>query len=142
MTGSAAPISGGPSALPNPRLLLVEANFSLCLFLCELLAGEYQVEVSTNGEQAWKSAWREPPDLVLANERLPVLSGIDLTRRLRGDVRMVRVPVLILSTNNDPVLLRSILEAGADEFLFQPFRPLELLARLRALLTREQPGRN
>ena len=142
MTGSAAPISGGSPAPANPRLLLAEANFPLCVFLCELLAKDYQVEVSTNGEQAWECTQREPPDLVLAGERLPVVDGVELTRRLRRDVRMVRMPILLLTTNNDPLSLRRITEAGADEFLFQPFRPLELLSRLRVLLARRRPGRN
>ncbi len=142
MRGFTGPILGGHPAHPKRRLLLAEDNYALCVFLCELLEDEYDVEVATHGGQAWAAVQRELPDIVLADLVMPELDGIELTARLRADARTAALPILLLTACNDPETLRRILEGGADGFLLKPFRPLELLDRLRRHLAREHPGRN
>ena len=142
MNGPAAPISGGPLTRSKPRLLLVEDHFSLCVFLCELLEEDYDAEVATNGEQAWAATQREAFALVLASVSIPVLDGIELTRRLRAEARTAMLPIILLTASNDEQMLRRIRDVGADDFFLKPFRPRELLACVRSHLARERPGRN
>ena len=128
---------GRPPARSKPRLLLVEDHFSLCAFLCELLEEDYDVEVATHGEQAWAATQREAFDLVLASVSLPVLDGIDLTRRLRAEARTAKLPIILLTASSDERTLRRIKKGGADDFLLEPFRPSDLLECLRSHLERE-----
>ena len=122
-----------PSA-PLPRLLLVEDEPSLCLLLDELLRPEYQVEVATDGQRAWESVQRQPPDLVLADVRLrhADLDGVGLTRRLRAQERTADLLIMLLTSCNKPETLKRGFEAGADDLLLKPFHPPELLTRLRS----------
>ena len=119
-----------PSA-GKPSLLLVEDEHSYAVFLHELLAEEYKVEVTSNGEQAWAAVQRRLPDLILSDVQMPLLNGLDLTRRLRADPRTAGMPIVLMTASNQKEVLLAGLEAGMDEFLVKPFHPEELLARLR-----------
>ncbi len=117
---------------PRPRLLLAEDEASLRHLLVELLRPDYELLVAPDGERAWEMARREPPpDLVLADVEMPGMDGIELTRRLRALTGTATVPILLFSANNRLPALLAGLEVGADDFLLKPFRPQELLARLR-----------
>ena len=142
MTDPAAFPPSGTTLLPKPRLLVAEAQFPLGVFLNELLGADYDVETTTNGAQAWAAAQREPPDLVLADVRLPVLDGLQLARMMRLDARLTRTPIILLAANSDLETKRLILEAGADDFLLKPFRPLALLKCLRSQLARTRADSN
>ena len=71
------------------------------------------------------------PDLVLSDLEMPGLGGIELTRRLRAQARTALVPIILFSANNRLPALLEGLAIGADDFMLKPFRPPELLARLR-----------
>lgn len=134
MNSSTAQSPGGSSVPRKPRLLLAEDEPSLSDFLREVLHADYEVEVATEGEQAWALAQRCPPDILLTDVRMPGLNGIELTRRLRADARTARVPILLLTASNERDTQVQGLVAGADDLLLKPFRPQELLDGLRALL--------
>ena len=126
------PADAPPAATRKPRLLLAEDDPAMSHFLREVLWTEYEVEAGTDGAWACESAWRERPDVVLSNVRMPVVDGIELTRRLRADARTAVVPIVLLSACNRLQTAIEALDAGADDFLLKPFRLPELLARLRS----------
>ncbi len=115
----------------KPRLLLAEDHPATRELLHELLSPEYEVEAVVDGAQAWAAARRQTPDLVLSDVMMPGLDGIALTRRLRADPSTATVLVVLLTIVNSHEQLLQGLAAGVDDFLLKPFRPLELLARLR-----------
>ena len=95
--------------------------------------GHRDLLVAPDGERAWEMAVQEPaPDLVLSDVEMPGLGGIELTRRLRAQAHTATVPILLFSANNRLPTLLEGLDVGADDFLLKPFRPTELLARLRS----------
>ena len=117
----------------EPRLLLVEDEPSLRQLLTELLDADYELMVAPDGERAWELAVQEhTPDLVLSDVEMPGLSGIELTRRLRALACTAAGPILLFSANNQLPTLLEGLEVGADDYILKPFRPQELLARLRS----------
>ena len=133
MNGLEPPSSDGSQPRCKPRLLLVEDEPSLRQLLAEMLRAEYELVVAPDGERAWEMALDGArPDLVLSDVEMPGLSGIELTRRLRAQERTAAVPIILFSANNRLPTLLEGLEVGADDFVLKPFRPLELLARLRS----------
>ena len=111
----------------------MEDEPSLRQLLTEILHPDYDLLVAPDGERAWELAVQEEtPDLVLSDVEMPGLGGIELTRRLRAMARTAMVPILLFSANNRLPTLLEGLEVGADDFLLKPFRPPELLARLRS----------
>ena len=123
----------GSHRRPRLRLLLAEDEPSLRQLLAELLHADYELLLAPDGERAWEIVVGErPPDLVLSDVEMPGVDGIELTRRLRALARTATVPILLISANNRLPILLEGLEVGADDFLLKPFRPQELLARLRS----------
>ena len=78
-------------------------------------------------------------DALVLDLMLPDGDGLDLTRELRTDARLRRLPLLMLSARGEPLDRVLGLELGADDYLAKPFEPRELLARIKALLRRAQP---
>src|SRR6516165_2423797 len=74
------------------------------------------------------------PNLILADLRLPDISGVEVCKRLRGSG--VNTPIIVLSAVKDEIDKVLLLEIGADDYVVKPFGARELLARIRALLRR------
>jgi len=93
----------------------------------------YQVLTAFDGEEALKMAEREKPDLIILDIMMPVMDGYEFLRRHR---QIADTPVIFLTAKveeEDKVLG---LELGADDYVIKPFRPRELMARVRAVLRR------
>ena len=78
-------------------------------------------------------------DALLLDLMLPDGDGLDLTRELRADPLLQRLPLLMLTARGEPMDRIVGLEVGADDYLPKPFEPGELLARVKALLRRASP---
>jgi DNA-binding response OmpR family regulator len=124
-----------------PHLLIVEDEPKLLQGLEQGLRRKgYDVVAAASGEEGLRHALREPFDGIVLDWMLPGWDGLQVLSELRRAGNTV--PVLIL-TARDTVDDRVIgLDAGADDYLIKPFAFAELLARLRALLRREQADRS
>jgi two-component system, OmpR family, alkaline phosphatase synthesis response regulator PhoP len=121
------------------RILLIEDEPGLLLALTDLLAGEgYEVDTAQDGISGFDSAWSGRCDLILLDIMLPGKSGFDVCRDLRQ--RNVSTPILMLTARGQLTDKVVGLKLGADDYLTKPFEPLELLARVEALLRRRTPA--
>ena len=96
------------------------------------LAGE-----AANGEEAVSVAAKERPDVLLMDIRMPVLDGIEATRRITADPLCEGVRVVILTTFDLDEYVYGALRAGASGFLLKDARPEDLLAAIRIVATGE-----
>jgi two-component system response regulator MprA len=120
------------------RILVVDDDVRLGASLRRALAYEgHAVELAADGPSALVAARDRPPDLVVLDGMLPGLDGIEVCRRLREGSN---VPILMLTARDAVADRVAGLDAGADDYLVKPFAYDELLARVRALLRRREPG--
>ena len=101
----------------------------------ELTAAGYRTLLAADGEEALEAYSREGPDLVVLDWMLPKLDGLEVLRRIR---QKASTPVLMLTARGEEIDRVMGLEVGADDYLTKPFGMRELLARVRALLRREE----
>lgn len=117
-----------------PRILLVDDDASLATLLGEILQLHgLKVSAVVTGEAALGRIDTEPPDLVVLDVMLPGISGFEVLARLR---QRSDVPVIMLTARGAEAERIAGLTGGADDYLAKPFNPLELLARIRAILKR------
>jgi len=118
-------------------ILIAEDEPRIASFLRKGLVAEgYACVVAGDAESAITLSQAEPVDLVLLDLILPDRSGLEVLRALRA--RDARLPVLILTAKDDVGSKVSGLDQGADDYLTKPFVFDELLARIRALVRRDQ----
>src|SRR5437016_194087 len=122
------------------KVLVVEDETDLVKLLKYNLEKEgFKVNSATDGTVALAEARRDPPDLVILDLMLPGLDGLEVCRQLRRVDRFARTPVLILSARTEEADRIVGLELGADDYVTKPFSTRELIARVRALLRRNEP---
>ena len=92
----------------------------------------YQVAVALDGPSALARCQENPPDAVLLDVGMPGMDGFAVCRALKADLRTESIPVLFLTARNDEASLLEGFAVGGADYVAKPFRPLELLARVRA----------
>ncbi|MCH7809878.1 MAG: response regulator transcription factor [Chloroflexi bacterium] len=97
----------------------------------------FRVLEAADGEAALEAARTGRPDLIVLDLMLPGLSGLEVCRILRKETR---VPIIMLTAKDAEVDKVVGLETGADDYVTKPFGMPELMARVRALLRRAEPG--
>ena len=97
----------------------------------------FRVLEAADGEAALEAARTGRPDLIVLDLMLPGLSGLEVCRILRKETR---VPIIMLTAKDAEVDKIVGLETGADDYVTKPFGMPELMARVRALLRRAEPG--
>ena len=123
------------------RILIAEDEEPLMLLLRYNLEAEgYDVDGVGRGDDAELRLREATPDLVLLDWMLPGLSGIELCRRIRLRRETERLPVIMLTARGEEGDRVRGLATGADDYITKPFSVPELLARIRAVLRRTNPG--
>ena len=118
------------------RILTVEDDERIRTAVSLALQEEgWEVEETSNGEDALAAFSRRPRDVVLIDIMLPGIDGFEVCRKIR---RLGDVPIVMVTARSDSHDVVAGLEAGADDYLRKPFDPKELSARVRALLRRSK----
>lgn len=123
------------------RILVAEENDALAEFLSQRLQQEqFAVMVVGDGNEAQRLATDQPYDLVILNLNLPGAAGLEVLRNIR--LKKPELPVLIVAGPSPLEDRVRSLDAGADDFVAEPFAFAELAARIRAILRRgSRPAR-
>lgn len=125
----------------KPLILIVEDEAPIVTLLRYNLEREgFQVLEASDGEEAMLIAAERKPDLVLLDWMLPLLSGIEVCRRMRRAAETKNVPIIMLTARGEEGDRVRGLNSGADDYITKPFSPSELIARVRAVLRRARPA--
>jgi len=123
--------------MAKERILVVEDEEDIRELLKYNLEKEvYQVSGAATGEEALKAVGNLLPDLILLDLMLPGIDGLEVCRRVRGEVQTKHVPIIMLTAKGEEADIVTGLELGADDYITKPFSPRVLLARIRAALRR------
>ena len=116
------------------QVLIVEDDSGIAEFLqLELEHEGYAVLYAADGRSALEMFEKNAPDIVLLDIMLPELNGLEVLRRIR---KTSHTPVIMLTARGDTFDKVSGLDSGADDYLAKPFEIEELLARMRAVMRR------
>jgi signal transduction histidine kinase/DNA-binding response OmpR family regulator len=115
-------------------ILVVEDNQDLRSFIRSSLAKHFAVITATNGEEGYSQATERIPDLILSDVMMPVVSGVQLTTKIKNDERTCHIPVILLTAKADQPSRMDGFRAGADDYLTKPFSVEELQLRVSNLI--------
>jgi two-component system response regulator MtrA len=119
---------------PRGRILVVDDDASLAEMLSIVLNQEgFDSRVVGRGDEALDAFHDYRPDLVLLDVMLPGKDGIEVCKELRVESG---IPIVMLTAKGDTVDVVVGLESGADDYIVKPFKPKELIARIRARMRR------
>jgi PAS domain S-box-containing protein len=120
--------------VPRGRILVADANPNVRDYITRLLGHRWTITSVADGRVALQMAHEQSPDLVISDVTAPGLDGMGLLRTLRADPLRARIPVVLLSTSAAEESRIEALEAGADDYLVQPFSARELVARVESTI--------
>jgi len=138
---SARPKPASPTSINRvPRVLVVEDEQDIAGLIKHTLerSGDGRVDIVSSGDAALRAVTEQTPDLVILDLNLPVLSGTEVCRILRGRPATANVPIIMLTARTAESDRVTGLDLGADDYVTKPFSLRELAARVRAVLRRRQ----
>lgn len=110
-----------------------ERNLRL-LVSATIESDEYLVLEAADGEEAWRLVQEHRPDVAILDVQMPGLSGLEVTRAIKGDPALDGIRVILLTSQAQQADIKAGLSAGADQYLTKPFSPVELLNVLERAL--------
>lgn len=100
----------------------------------------YKISEAEDGEQALEMLEIEQPNLVILDLMLPKIDGLEVCRKVKSNSKTMGIPIIMLTARADEIDKIIGLEMGADDYITKPFSTRELLARVKAVLRRQQTG--
>ncbi len=119
----------------KPVLLVIDDNKELLEFISEILAGDYVVVTAVDGEQGFDKVKESLPDLIISDVMMPKIDGLELTRKLKNDIRTSHIPVVLLTAKSGEENEFEGLKTGADYYIEKPFLPHILCKLIENILT-------
>ena len=121
------------------KILIVEDEKDMVTGLkFNLEARDYTVLAAFDGEEGYRLAINEHPDLVILDLMLPGLNGYEVCKKLKE--KIPELPIIMLTAKSQEAEIITGLELGADDYITKPFSVLELMARIKAVLRRTKHG--
>jgi two-component system phosphate regulon response regulator PhoB len=124
--------------MTKERILVVEDEEDILELVRFNLSREgYSVMGAATGEEAWRLASSERPDLIVLDLMLPGIDGLEVAKMIKNDPKTRDIPIIMLTAKGEESDIVAGLELGADDYITKPFSPRILVARVRAVLRRK-----
>ncbi len=126
---------------PGKTIAIVEDESDIRdLVSLALRQAGFRAEPYSQAAGFFKALDRKKPDLVLLDLMLPDMDGLEICKRLKKDDKTAAIPIIMLTARSEETDRVLGLELGADDYVTKPFSPKELVARIKAVLRRAEPG--
>jgi DNA-binding response OmpR family regulator/two-component sensor histidine kinase len=120
------------------RLIIAEDNKDLLMLLHRNFKEKYRIKCFENGSEAWEYINQKMPDIVITDIMMPVMSGIELCQKIKTDVNLCHIPVIMLTAKDTKEAKLNGLQVGADTYITKPFSMVELEIRLSNILNNQK----
>ncbi len=118
------------------KVLLVDDTETVLLFEKTMLrATGHTLSTAKNGRLALEAVKDNRPDLILMDIMMPELDGIEACRALKSDPKTREIPVVMVTTKGEPVMVERAFEAGCDDYVTKPLDKMELLSKVNTYLS-------
>lgn len=118
----------------KPKILIVEDNLQIAGFIMNILKDKFTFLSSENGRSGLAIAASFGPDLIIIDEMMPIMSGLEMVKRLKQNPRLSSIPTIMLTAKSDNKTENESIKLGIDVFMAKPFEPSALLGRIKQLL--------
>jgi signal transduction histidine kinase/ligand-binding sensor domain-containing protein/DNA-binding NarL/FixJ family response regulator len=122
------------NAITRFKVLLVEDDDDFRFYLKENLAPLFTVLEAPNGQEGWQKTLSAQPDLVVTDVNMPLMDGLELCKKIKGDLRVKNIPVILLTALSSENHQLQALGLGANDYISKPFIVEILISRIRNLL--------
>lgn len=128
-----------PTARTKQRLLLVDDDPEIRSYISKELAADFHITECENGQEALQRIFKQKPDLVITDVMMPEVDGIALCQKIKGNIQLNDIPVIMLTAKADQESNLAGLDSGADAYITKPFY-IEILrsTALNLVKTRSQ----
>ncbi len=127
-------VSVDDSDSSKPLVLVVDDNASMRSYIKSILQSQYNVIEAQNGEEALAEARKNVPQIVVSDVMMPVMDGLTLSRRMKEDISISHIPVILLTARVLEEQRAEGYATGADSYITKPFSASTLTARIDNLL--------
>jgi DNA-binding response OmpR family regulator len=141
--GEGAAKTAGPVDNPMPssvggvrrfKVLLVEDDDDFRFYLKDNLSSLFTILEAANGKEGWQKTLAAQPDLVVSDVNMPLMDGLELSRKIKGDERVRHIPVILLTALSSEQDQLRALGMGVNDYISKPFNVEILVSRIRNLL--------
>ena len=122
----------------RPTILIIDDNNDIRQYVRTFLQDDYFVLEAADGKEGLEVAVKEVPDLVICDVMMPVMDGLEFTKRMKSNTATSHIPVIMLTAKNLDEQRAEGYEYGADSYITKPFHSKVLLSRIENLLKQRQ----
>lgn len=118
----------------KPVVLVVEDNEDIRDYVKQSFTDLYEIHCAENGQEGMQKAFELTPSVIVSDIMMPVMDGVEMTRRLKGDIRTSHIPIILLTAKVKESDRTEGYDSGADSYLTKPFSSTLLQSRINNLL--------
>ncbi len=142
-SGSAPAATADPQALTSataessdnrPQILIVDDSDDIRTYISSLLSDRYAIISAADGSEGLRMAVERVPDLIVSDVMMPVMDGLEMCRRVKGETATSHIPVLMLTARTLEEQRAEGYDCGADAYITKPFSGKVLISRVENLL--------
>ena len=115
-------------------MLIVEDNRDICRYIADSFSDEFEIVTAENGREGLEAAYLHTPDIIISDIMMPYMSGTEMCKRLKADIRTSHVPIILLTAKDSMESKEEGYESGADSFITKPFVRSLIASRVANLL--------
>src|SRR5574344_2351137 len=126
------------SKVIKKKILIVDDNDDLRLFMHDFLKKVYIIYDAADGDKAWEMIPNLQPNIIISDVMMPGIDGNSLCKLIKNDIRTSHIPVILLTARSTKEQELSGFENGADDYITKPFDLDILILRIKRLLDQQQ----